>query len=192
MPVPKHKQMTHLIFNIWARVHGLLKEFSDICFAKFLKSDWASPLHMVPKPGAKWRPCGDFRRLNTATKPNHYVLLNIKDFVSNLSGKKIFSTIDLRKGYIQLKMDPKLIKKTPICTPFGTYKFLRLPFGVCNATATFQCLMDKVLGDLPFVFVYLDDLLIASNNKEEHISHPREVFNRLRANGLAINPNKCM
>ena len=61
-------------------------------------------------------------------------------------------------------MDPKSIKKTAICTPIGTYKFLRLPFEVRNATATFQRLMDKVLGDLPWVFVYLDDLLIASNN----------------------------
>ena len=72
-----------------------------------------------------WR----LKRLNSATKPDHYVLPNLMDFIANLSGKKIFSTIDLTKGYLQVKMDQKLIKKTAICMPFGTFKFLRLPFG---------------------------------------------------------------
>ena len=101
-------------------------------------SDWSSPLHMVPKPGGKWCPCGDFRRLNSATKPDHYVLPNLTDFVANLSKKKIFSTIDLTKGYLQVEMDTKYIKKTAICMLFGAFEFLCLPFGVCNATATFQ------------------------------------------------------
>jgi cleavage and polyadenylation specificity factor subunit 1 len=84
------------------------------------------------------------------------------------------------------------IKKTAVITPFGLFEFLRMPFGLKNAGMTFQRLMDKILFDIPFVFVYLDDMLIASKSREEHEYHLREVLHRLQANGLVLNVAKCV
>jgi len=89
-------------------------------------------------------------------------------------------------------MHPLDIPKTAVITPFGLFEFLRMPFGLKNAAQTFQHLMDSVLRDLPFVFVYLDDILVASNSEEEHLSHLRALFTRLSQHGLIINPAKSL
>ena len=128
------------------------------------KSAWASPLHMAPKPGGGWHPCGDYRRLNNATTDNRYPLLHIKDFNSNLGGAKIFAIVNLMRGYHQIPMAKDSIPKTAIITPFGLYKFLCMPFGLKNAAQAFERLMDSILRGLPFAFVYLDDILVASTN----------------------------
>ena len=111
---------------------------------------------MVPKPDGTWRPCGDFRRLNTVTVPDRYPL--------PATGLKFFSKLDLQKGYFQIPMLPADIPQTAIITPFGLFKFLRLPFGLRNAAQTFQRIMDRIFGDLPFRFVYLDDILVFSSS----------------------------
>ncbi len=84
------------------------------------------------------------------------------------------------------------IPKTAICTPFGLFEYLFMPFGLQNAAQTFQRLMDRLFRHLPFVFVYLDDMLIASRNEREHMDHLRQVFAVLQENGLQINPAKCI
>ena len=99
--------------------------------------------------------------------------------------------MDLTKGYLQVEMDLKSICKTAICTPFGTFEFFHLPFRVCNMTATFQRQVDKVLKDLPFYSIYLDNMLIASTAGGEHLHYLREILTRLRDNILSINPDKC-
>ena len=123
-------------------------------------SPWASPLHMVKKKDGGWRPCGDYRRLNTATVPDHYPLPNIGDFSSRVSGSTVFSKLDLQKGYYQVPVEQRDIQKTAIITPFGMFEFLVMPFGLRNAGNTFQRLMDQILGDLPYSFVYVDDILV--------------------------------
>ena len=112
-------------------------------------SPWSSPLHMVKKKDGSWRPCGNYRRLNNVTVPDRYPLPNIADFSSQLSGSKVFSKLDLQKGYYQVPMALDDIMKTAIITPFGMFEFLRLPFGLRNGGQTFQRLMDQVLGGLP-------------------------------------------
>ena len=154
-------------------------------------SDWASPLHMVKKSDGSWRPCGDFRRLNLQSDTDCYPLPNMTDITSSLAGATVFSKLDLKKGYHQIPVHPAHVKKTAIITPFGLFEFVRLPFGLKNAGMTFQRFIDRVLAGLPFVLVYLDDILVASPDRKTHLEHLRAVLQRLQENGLVLNKSKC-
>ena len=155
-------------------------------------SPWSSPLHLVRKPDGSWRPCGDYRRLNLVTVPDSYPLPNMLDFSERIAGCTIFSKVDLCKGYHQIVMSPEDIQKTAIITPFGLFEFLRMTFGLRNAGNTFQRRMDRILAGLDFIFVYLDDVIIGSNSRAEHLQHLRILFQCLEAAGLVINREKCV
>lgn len=139
-------------------------------------SPWASPLHMAPKAGGGWRPCGDYCQLNEATTPDQYPVPHIQDFSACLAGSSMFSKVDLIRGYHQVRVHPLDIPKTAEITPFGLFEFLQMPFGLKNAAQTLQCLMDTVLRDLLFLFVYLEDILIATSSRTEHVSHLQTLF----------------
>ena len=155
-------------------------------------SPWASPLHIVTKPDGSLRPCGDYRRLNLVTEADHYPLPNISDITTFLNGARIFSKLDMTKGYYQVPMNKDDIPKTAVTTPFGTYTFNFSCFGLKNSGATFQRLMDGILGDLPFCACYVDDVLIFSASHQQHQQHLKEVLTRLRANGMLVKPTKCI
>ena len=155
-------------------------------------SPWSSPLHMVEKPSGGWRACGDYRALNAASEDDRYPMPHLQDFTIQLEGKNIFSKVDLVRAYNQVPMNASDIAKTAIVTPFGLFEFKRMPFGLKNAAQTFQRLMDNVLRDCSFAYVYLDDILVASSSVDEHRQHLRQLFRKLADYGLVVNPQKCV
>ncbi len=149
-------------------------------------SQWASPLHMVRKPDGSWRPYSDYRRLNIITIPDAYPMPTVMDFSAGMSGCTIFSKVDLRKGYHKIPMNAKDICKTVIITPFGLHEFLCMDFSLRKAGNTFQLMMDCVARGMPFLFIYLDDIIVGSRDIQSHVQHLLLLFERLRDYDLVI------
>ena len=170
-------------------------------------SPWASPVVIVPKKSApreppKRRLCVNFRKVNelqqeviTAGKTKGQISIHplpkIDEMYAKLKGAKVFSTIDLRSGYHHIALGKSSRAKTAFVTPFGKYKFLIVPFGLAQAPAYFQLLMNEVLKGLQYAMTHLDDIIIFSENELEHLEHLEEVFCRRREAGLKMKRSKC-
>lgn len=161
-------------------------------------SPYNSPLWIVPKkPDSKgnkrWRMVIDFRALNEKTVGDAYPLPNITEILDQLGSAKYFSIFDLASGFHQIPMSQEDAPKTAFSTPFGHYEFKRMPFGLKNAPATFQRLMDQTLSGLQGsqLFVYLDDIVIYASSMKEHSCKFNKLAERLRAAGLKLQPDKC-
>ena len=146
---------------------------------------------MVKKADGTWRPCGDYRRLNNATKPDKYAMPNITDITNVIGECTVFSKLDLLKAYFQIPVHPPDQEKTAITTPFGTFVFKYSTFGLKNSGATFQRLMDIIFGEFSNAIVYVDDILVFSKSHAEHMQHLKQVLDICRKNGLVLHANKC-
>lgn len=137
--------------------------------------------------------CVDYKKLNAVTIKDFYPLPRIDDILDQLSGNSWFFTLDLKSGYWQIRIRPEDKEKTAFSIGNGLWQFTVMPFGLCNAPATFERLIEKVLQQLLFkiCLVYLDDVIIFSGNFEEMLNRLRQIFLRLRPVNLKLNPKKC-
>jgi transposase InsO family protein len=157
-------------------------------------SSWSNPVLLVPKQDGSRRFVVDFRKVNSVSKVDAYPIPYMSSILDKLRAGKYVTTLDLEKGYWQVELHPSSKEITAFTVPGrGLFHFNVMPFGLHSAGATFQRLMDRVLGPElePHCFAYLDDIVVVSQSFEEHLEHVREVFRRLRNAGLRINTEKC-
>ncbi|GJX21187.1 putative reverse transcriptase domain-containing protein [Tanacetum coccineum] len=163
-----------------------LKELSDKGFIRPSSSPWGAPVLFVKKKDGSFRMCIDYRELNKLTVKNRYPLPRIDDLFDQLQGSSVYSKIDLRSGYHQLRVREEDIPKTAFRTRYGHYEFQVMPFGLTNAPAVFMDLMNRVCKPYldKFVIVFIDDILIYSKSKQEHEEHLKIILELLKKEEL--------
>ena len=191
---PPVRQLPRRIpFSLRGKVHQLVGDMLQQGVIVPSSSPWASPIVLVAKKDGTTRFCVDYRKLNAITKLDVFPLPRIDDSLDLLASTQYFTTLDLASGYWQVGMDRDSQEKTAFTTHAGLYEFTVMPFGLCNAPATFQRLMESVLADLARekCLVYIDDVLVIGHTFEEHLHNLEEVFARLEKAGLKLKPSKC-
>ncbi|KAL0420910.1 UNVERIFIED_CONTAM: Pro-Pol polyprotein [Sesamum latifolium] len=155
--------------------------------------EWLSNVVLVPKPGGKWRMCIDFRDLNKACPKDFYPLPRIDQLVHSTSGYELLSMMDTSQGYHQIMLAPEDCKKVSFITSPGTFCYVAMPFGLKNAAATYQRLVDKIFCPQigRNVEVFVDDMLVKSKRARDHVANIEETFSVLRKYRLKLNPSKC-
>ncbi|GKC90853.1 putative reverse transcriptase domain-containing protein, partial [Tanacetum coccineum] len=166
-----------------------LQELSDKGFIRPSSSPWGAPILFVNKKDGLFQMCIDYRELNKLTVKNRYQLPRIDDLFDQLQGSSVYSKIDLRSGYHQLRVREEDIPKTAFRTRYGHYEFQVMPFGLTNAPDVFLDLMNKVCK--PYLDKFIDDILIYSKNKEEHEEHLKLIMELLKKEELYVKFSKC-
>ena len=176
-----------------ATIREIVKDMQEMGVVRPSKSPWGASVVLVPKKDGTTRFCVDYRRLNEVTLKDVYPLPRIDATLDQLGGCKFFTAMDLTSGYWQVDMKDEDAAKTAFITPDGLYEFTAMPFGLCNAPATFQRLMDQVLGNLRYEYalVYLDDVMVHSKTFDEHLVHLEAVLTCLKKANLACKLKKC-
>ena len=193
-PVPFKEAYRRIPPQMYDEVKAHIQEMLDLGAIRPSNSPWASAIVLVRKKDGRLRFCIDLRKLNNRTVKDAYSLPRIESILDSLGGAQIFSTLDLKAGYWQVEMAEECKAYTAFtCGPLGFYECDTMPFGATNAPATFQRLMHDCLGELNmnWCIVYLDDIIIFSDTKEEHLKRLEAVFQKLCAAGLKLKPSKC-
>lgn len=178
------------------------REFEESEIKKMLKekvirpshSPWASPVVLAPKGDGSLRFCVDYRRLNAVTKRDSYPLPRMDDCIDSLGEARYFTTLDANSGYWQLPMREKDIPKTAFVTHSGLYEYLRMPFGLKNAPASFQRALDIILSghNWKTCLVYIDDIIVFSKDAESHIQDVETILTALQQAGVSLKFKKCL
>lgn len=176
-----------------SEIEAQLKEMLKNGVVRHSSSSFASPVLLVRKKDGSWRFCVDYRQLNAMTLKHKHPMPVVEELLDELSGAKIFTKLDFRAGYHQIRMAMGEEYKTAFHTHQGLYEFLVMPFGLTNAPATFQSLMNVLFAELLChgVLVFMDDILIYSETLKEHLVLLRKVFDILQANKFYIKRSKC-
>ena len=182
LPPTLYKEMRSLLQGMLEK--GVIKESC---------SPWAAPIVLVQKKCGAWRFCVDYRKLNSVTHKDAFPLPRIEDSLTSLTRAEWYTTLDLASGYWQVELEEGDKEKTAFTTPLGLFQFERMPFGLCNAPATFQRLMQRCLGNqlTESALVYLDDVVIFSPDFATHLHHLETAFQSLARYGLKLRPEKC-
>lgn len=183
MPLKEKEILQGLIQDLLT--HGIIQESV---------SPYASPVLLIKKKTGDYRMCIDFRRLNAITVKDKYPLPLVEDQIDRLGDHKYFIGLDLASGYYQVPMAADSVARTTFVTPEGHYEFLRMPFGLANAPAVFQRLINNVLGKLrnTIAFPYIDDIIIPCPNISEGLDRLRSVLEVLREHSLTLKLSKCI
>ncbi|KAK7915620.1 hypothetical protein WMY93_011381 [Mugilogobius chulae] len=191
MAPPSRERYRPVPPSLYPELRSLLKNMLESGVVRESSSPWAAPIVLVRKKDGSWRFCVDYRRLNAVTHKDAYPLPRIEESLTGLKAAKWY--LDLASGYWQVEVEPADQEKTAFTTPFGLYEFERMPFGLCNAPATFQRLMQRCLGNMvnDFLLIYLDDVVVFSADFDSHLAHLEEVFRKLSDHGLKLQPRKC-
>ena len=158
------------------------------------KSPWCNAIVLIRKKDGTLRFCIDFRRLNARTKKDLFPLPCMQETMESMVGARFFSSMDLKSGFWQVRMSEKSRQYTAFTMgSLGVYEFLRMPYGLCNAPATFQRLMQNCLGELKvtYALVYLDDVIVYSKMEEDHLRRLQAMFEGFHEHGLKLKPSKC-
>ena len=178
----------------WMRCTKHIQEMLDGGAIWPSQSPWCSAMVLVRKKDGSLRFCIDFHRLNARTKKDAYPLPHMQEIMESMVSTWHFSCMDLKSGFWQVKMVEESRQYTAfMVSSMGIYEFLCMPYGLCNAPATFQCLMQNCLGELnlTYALIYLDDVIAYSKIEEEHLIHPQAVLERFMESGLKLKPSKC-
>ncbi|GFV13512.1 hypothetical protein TNCV_2288551 [Trichonephila clavipes] len=175
-------------------IHEEVQKMLDEGIVQPSESPWSSPIVLVRKKDGSWRFCVDYRKLNSVTKKDVYPLPRIDDTLDCLKSAMFFSSMDLRFGYWQIEIDEADREKTAFFTPEGLYEFKVMPFGLCNAPATFERMMDNLLRHFKWTMClcYLEDIIVFSETFEDHLIRLRLVLKCLQEAGLKLNSKKCL
>jgi hypothetical protein len=170
-----------------------IDELSEKGYIRPSTSPWATPVLFVEKKDGTKRMCIDYRALNEVTIRNKYRLPKLEDLFDQQREATMFSKIDMRSGYHQLRIQPSDILKTTFITKYGLYEYTVMYFGLKNVPAFFMNLMNSVFMDYldKFVVVFIDDILIYSQSEREHVDHLKMVLQRLREHQLYAKLSKC-
>ena len=177
-----------------AEVRQHLQQLLDSGVIRRSHSPWASNMVLVRKKDGTLRVCIDYRQLNKNTVKDSYALPRIDDMLDTLSGSTYYTVLDMKSGYHQIEVEEEHKERTAFTAgPLGFYEYNRLPFGLSNSPATYQRLMEDILGELNYqiCLVYLDDVIVFSKTFEEHQTRLEKVFQICREAGLKLSPKKC-